>query len=236
MGSSESAPREVTQEMLDERKKLLSTPINKISLIMQPSNKFMLGYEIAVAGVSMILPANMTCAHRNHIGIFVFGENDSYDGVFMEFGPFDQKNEKDVNACVHYHRGEDGLRFFSAYYSNIDGFKFECEVEYKMTINTLLNGLAHYGWSKKDYEEVHYEPILDTYYHRDSKDFAIKVIKTLGAKRIKKSDRIRTFCKTCIPGDIIDSLEDNENCNNLEERIPIVGTVAGIIKIFTTED
>ncbi|KAK8834340.1 hypothetical protein M9Y10_036554 [Tritrichomonas musculus] len=105
-----------------------------------------------------------------------------------------------------------------------------------MSINTLLNGLAHFGWSKKDYEEVHYEPILDTYCHRDSKDFAIKVIKTLGAKRIKKSERIRTFSKTCIPGDIIDSIEDNENCINLEERIPIIGNVTGIIKIFTTKD
>lgn len=236
MGSSESISREYPPEMIEERKKLLNTQINKICLIMQPSNKFILGYEIAVAGLSMLLPAELTCAHRNHIGIFVFGENDSYDGVYMEFGPYTYKDEKNINKYVHYYQGDDGLRFFSANYFDFEGFKFDCEVEYKMTIGTLLNGLAHQGWTKKDYEEIHYEPILNLYYHKDSKDFTKKVIETLGAKRIKKIDRIRTLSKTCVPSEIIDTLEENENCINLEERIPIIGTIVGIVKSFTTED
>lgn len=64
----------------------------------------------------------------------------------------------------------------------------------------------------------------------------LKLLKLQVQKKIKESDRIRSFSKTCIPGDIIDSIEDNENCINLEERIPIIGTVTIIIKIFTTKD
>ena len=236
MGSSESISREYTQEMIDERNRLLNTQINQICLFMQPSNKFIFGYEFAVAGISALLPAEITCAQRNHMGIFVYGENDSEDGVFIEFGPYDYKNEKKIDRIVHYHQGEDGLRFFSANCNDIEGFRVDCEVEYKMTVRTLLNGLAHHGWTKADYEEVEYNPILKIYDHKDSKDFARKVIKTIGAKRIKKSTRIRTLSKICIPASIIDALESNENCINFEERIPIIGLFVGIVKLITTKD
>lgn len=234
MGSNDSAPvREYSAEMIAERQRLLNTRIHKISLIMQPSNKFMEGYEVAAAGVSMFLPACMTCANRNHAGMFVFGENDSYDGVYIEFGPYNYRNEKDFdNKYVHYFQGNDGLRFVSANYSEIRGIKYDCEVEYEMTIGVLLKGLAYHGWTKKDYDEEIYEPSLQMCIHKDSKDFIIKVIRTLGAKRIHKSDRIRSFAKAFIPCDLIDELENNEKCINFEERIPIVGPFAGIIKMI----
>lgn len=236
MGSDESVPSNYSPRMLQERERLLNMQINKISIIMQPKNKFMKGYQIAASGFSMILPAAMTCANRNHVGIFIFGEHNSYDGLYMEFGPYDSRKEKNINACVHHLQGDDGLHFFLANYFNIEGYKIDCNVEYSMTVRNLFNSISHKGWTKKDYEDLYFEPTMQMLMHKDSKDFTKKIIKILGAKRINKSDRIRTFCKTFVPAEIIDAFEKNEGRINFEERIPIIGAFAGVVKMLATDD
>lgn len=158
-----------------------------------------------------------------HAGLFIYGNDDNpKDGVFLEYGAYDEKREGDYESQVHYFRSDNGLRFTKLNINNIPGYKYECDVQNKMTIKELITCLEFRHFTKQKYNLV----------DQNCQYFVRKSIKILGSRRIHEHDRIRRFSKAEIPNRILDALEENEGSDNFGEQIPIVGMFVSIYKLY----
>ena len=201
---------------------LLDTNINKVSVVIQQLGDENDMENITRATISSFVPIITTFSHA---GLFVYGNNSNPNGVFVEYGAYDIRRSGDYNTQIHYFRSDNGLRFSYMNIYSIPGFKFDCDVQNKMTIRDLCTCLEYHHWTKQKYNVV----------DQNCQLFVRKAIKLLGSRRINKSDRIRTFSKGMIPKRILDALEENEGNHNYEERIPIIGRFVGFIKLATAD-
>lgn len=208
------------------RDELLNTMINEVSVVIQPLGAKSENSQFARVMVSSFFPSNISLAVFSHAGLFVYGNGrNPNDGVFVEYGAYDYKREGDYNSQVHYFRKDNGLRFTLLNIDDIEGYKFKCDVQNKMTINDLCTCLEYHHFSKQKYNLV----------DQNCQYFVRKSIQILGSRRLLKSDRIRTYNKGIIPHQILEVFEKNEDDENIEERIPIIGYFVGLIKMASND-
>ena len=179
---------------------LLNTMINKVSVIIQPLRAKSENEKEARAIISTFLPSMFSLSVFSHAGLFIYGNDDNpKDGVFLEYGAYDEKREGDYESQVHYFRSDNGLRFTKLNINNIPGYKYECDVQNRMTIKELCTCLEFRHFTKQKYNLV----------DQNCQYFVRKSIKILGSRRIHEHDRIRRYSKAEIPNRILDPLEEN---------------------------
>ncbi|KAK8860916.1 hypothetical protein M9Y10_012608 [Tritrichomonas musculus] len=216
-----------------DRSQLLSAKISDIVVFVQrlDDKEFEFNAKNIITG---FLPARINPTNATHAGIIANTTNGMH--VLIEYGAYDYHREGDYDFQVHYYKGRDGLRFVKltdSFYEFIhdESYRylvFDCTVRNKMAINTMIDKTKwvgkYHSWDKDSYNPV----------GENCQLFVRKCIQVLDAVRTDEEDRNRTLSKTCFPFRIIDALEKNENDTERKiEKIPIIGTVFGMVKAFT---
>ena len=222
-------PNRAVNPIPSNKEELLNIMIAEVNINIEP-----LGPQIfhkcrnLLAGVTAALPAAVSPAKLSHASIYIpITEN---EGVWIEYGAYDDKRSGEFKGQVHYYQGENGLRFAKMtteeYKHRISTGKemqvmIECYVRNQMTIGELLQKISLNDWSKDKYSLI----------AQNCQRFAIYTLQLLGAYR--KAFVLHGFAKVTVPVGILDCLEKNELNSDVDnfrnvEKIPFLGTFADV--------
>ena len=225
-------PRYAKLPIHSEKEELLNRRID--SAIILISQFVPEGAQIAMKPMklfSWIFPAKICPSNLTHAAMILMNDDNPDVGILIEYGAYDRRREGDYRTEVHYYQGNGGLRFtemtiqqFEDLFTDEDVL-IPCYIENRMTLSTLIKRTQHsrkghyHDWSKYEYNIV----------GQNCQLFVRKAIQVLGATRCRDIQKVRTVSKMIIPERIIGALEENEdNFENIIERIPIFGQFFGI--------
>lgn len=223
-------PNVATNPIPSNRDEILRININSIYINIDPlGNKIVQKCRTALSAVTFILPAAVSPAIFSHASIYVpVSEN---EGVWIEYGAYDDKRSGEFQGQVHYFQGRNGLRFAKMSIEEFNRRKssggtlyetIKCKVRNQMTIGNLFQAISMNDWSKYKYSLI----------TQNCQRFVIYSIHILGAYREEFSPRGPN--KITIPVGILNSLERNELISDRDtfrqlEKIPLIGPVADMI-------
>ena len=200
-------PKYGNPNLKNDRQECLRLQINKVDIILEPlgpKEAHILSLPFKV--ISGKLPIFAPCV-AYHASIFVYNSSKPAFGVMFEFGIYDERREGDYSSRVHYHKGNNGLRFVKMTYDELKKFKdtfftsfIHCDVDNEMTVESFLDKVDYfYSWDSSDYHLI---------LHNCQK-FVAEAVKVLGAYR-KPQDRHSSKDLNFIPIQILIQLETNE--------------------------
>lgn len=222
-------PNRSRNAIASNREEILNTLIRSVNINIEP-----LGPELFqkcrnfFGGVTVALPAAISPAGLSHASIYV--PISETEGVWIEYGAYDDKRSGEFEGQVHYFQGENGLRFAKmttqeyqrrSSSGGIMQETVECYVRNQMAIRNLLQTISSNDWSKHKYSLI----------AQNCQRFVIYAIQVLGAYR--KTFCLRGTSKVTIPFGILDCLEKNELDSETEnfrmvEKIPFFGIFADL--------
>lgn len=218
-------PNRAVNPIPSSREEILNTMITSVNINIEPLGpNFFKKCRNFFGGITVALPAVISPAGLSHASIYVpISEN---EGVWIEYGAYDDKRSGEFKGQVHYFQGNSGLRFakmtaqeYQTRSSSAGEMQetVECYVRNQMTIRNLLQAVSLNDWSKHKYSLV----------AQNCQRFVVYALQVLGAYR--KTFCIRGVAKVTIPFGILDCLEKNElNSTNenirIFEKIPFFGT------------
>lgn len=222
-------PNRARNPVQSNREEILNTMIHSININIEPlGKKSFQTFRAFFAGFTMMLPAAISPAGLSHASLYVPISED--DGVWLEYGAYDDKRSGEFRGQVHYLQGDNGLRFVKMssqeYYERHSngGIMYEvvkCKIRNKMTIGSLLQKISENDWSKYEYSLI----------AQNCQRFVQYAVQILGASR--EEFHARAEEKVSIPFGILDCLQKNElNSSDdnfrMVEKIPFFGLAADI--------
>lgn len=222
-------PNRAHNAIPSNRDEILNTMIHSININIEPlGKKSFQKFRLIFAGFTMMLPAAVSPAGLSHASLFV--PTSEEEGIWIEYGAYDDKRSGEFKGQVHYHQGDNGLRFVKMssqeYYERYTngGIMYEvvkCKIRNEMTIRDLLQRISENSWSKYEYSLV----------AQNCQRFVQYAVQILGASR--EEFHARAEEKVSIPFGILDCLQKNElNSSDdnfrMLEKIPFFGYFADI--------
>ena len=226
------------------RDEILNTMITSVIINIEPLGEKYLKYiRGLLRGISKILlPSKFSIAGLSHASIYIPIQDNQDEGVWIEYGAYDNNRSGDFKGQVHYLNGQSGLRFAKMTKKEYDdralnaGVNFayiNCHVRHQMTIGKLLQIVSENNkWTKGKYVAI----------LQNCQRFVDYSITVLGAYRTGFS--FYSEDKATIPFGILETLNKNSldsESDNLQllKQIPIFGAaidkiVEIIIKIEQT--
>ena len=222
--SSGSRSRRGMNQIHSNRDEILNTVITNFFVNIEPMGPKVFQVGRCIFNITtQVLPAKISPAGASHASLYV--PMSDKEGVWIEYGAYDDKRSGDFKGQVHYFQGTNGLRFAKMtrkeYFEKMDkagilSKMIECRARHQMTIKHLFESISSNNWSKHKYS-------LGTH---NCQRFVVYSLQILGAYRTK----IGIHCqdKVTIPFGILECLEKNELDSNLEniriiEKIPCIG-------------
>ena len=143
-------PNVATNPIPSNRDEILRININSIYINIDPlGNKIVQKCRTALSAVTFILPAAVSPAIFSHASIYVpVSEN---EGVWIEYGAYDDKRSGEFQGQVHYFQGRNGLRFAKMSIEEFNRRKssggtlyetIKCKVRNQMTIGNLFQAIS----------------------------------------------------------------------------------------------